>query len=317
MQPSIPQNPTSTESRTHELLPKGPNVPSALAAMNSADNTTTKPQVKHILSKELQLYFERVCASVLDETQPELRTAGLASLREDPGLSQLVPYFVQFIAEKVTHNLRDLFVLTQMLHVTEALTRNEKLNLTPYVASLVPPVLTCLIGRHLGTGIGSLDHFDLRDLAAGLLKWLCDKYAKYSHGLKPRLVRTLLKDWLDPKKGWGSHYGAILGLRAVGGREVVRRLVIPNLKEYGQLLEEDLQEGSVKKAEAEKVVRAILGALEGLVEDQPMMNGHSEEGQAEMRVRLVERVGEVIGNVIADSGHVALMRALLDGDFEV
>lgn len=133
VQPSIPQNPTSNEARNLELLPKGPNANPALAAMSGTDSTTTKPQVKHILSKELQLYFEKVCASVLDETQPEYRTAGLASLKEDPGLHQLVPYFVQFVAEKVTHNLKDLFVLTQMMLVTEALTRNDKLNLTPYV----------------------------------------------------------------------------------------------------------------------------------------------------------------------------------------
>jgi transcription initiation factor TFIID subunit 6 len=133
VQPTIPQNPTSNDSRNLELLPKGPNANSALAAMSGADNTATKPQVKHILSKELQLYFEKVCQFVLDETQEESRTAGLASLKDDPGLHQLVPYFVQFIAEKVTHNLKDLFVLTQMMNVTEALTSNDKLNLAPYV----------------------------------------------------------------------------------------------------------------------------------------------------------------------------------------
>ena len=136
VQPSIPQNPTSHDFRSVELLQKGPNANPALAAMNSADNATAKPQVKHILSKELQLYFEKVCSSVLDEAQPEYRSAGLASLKDDPGLHQLVPYFVQFISEKVTHNLKDLFVLTQMMHVTEALTKNEKLNLSPYVCFL-------------------------------------------------------------------------------------------------------------------------------------------------------------------------------------
>lgn len=113
-------------------MPKGPNVNPALAAMSSADSTTTKPQVKHILSKELQLYFERVCKGVLDEAW-EIRQAALGSLQQDPGLQQLVSYFVQFVAEKVTHNLKDTFVLGQMMHMTEALTKNEKLNLAPYV----------------------------------------------------------------------------------------------------------------------------------------------------------------------------------------
>ncbi|EXJ92110.1 transcription initiation factor TFIID subunit 6 [Capronia epimyces CBS 606.96] len=314
VQPSIPQNPTSNESRNLELLPKGPNANPALAAMTGADTTTTKPQVKHILSKELQLYFEKVCASVLDETQPEYRTAGLASLKDDPGLHQLLPYFVQFVAEKVTHNLKDLFVLTQMMLVIDALTRNSTLNLTPYVASLVPPVLTCLIGRTLGSGIGSLDHYELRDLAASLLGHLCHKYSKYSHNLKPRLARSLLKTFLDPTKPLGSHYGAILGLKAIGGAEVVRQLIIPNLKAFGELLDDDLQDSSVKKAEAEKVVSAILNALGTLVDDEiPMMNGHSEESANELRTKLVDTIGPVIGSRIADASHTTLAKAILEG----
>ena len=134
VQPSIPQNPTPTDARNVELLQKGPNVNPALAAMNSSDNTTTKPQVKHVLSKELQLYFAKVCESILDEVQRDYQTAALASLRDDPGLHQLVPYFVNFIADKVTHNIRDLFVLEQMMHMIDALTRNEKLYLPPYVS---------------------------------------------------------------------------------------------------------------------------------------------------------------------------------------
>jgi len=316
VQPSIPQNPTSNEARNLELLPKGPNANPALAAMTGTENTTTKPQVKHILSKELQLYFEKVCASVLDETQPEYRTAGLASLKDDPGLHQLVPYFVQFVAEKVTHNMKDLFVLTQMMLVTDALTRNEKLNLTPYVASMVPPVLTCLIGRSLGSGIGTLDHYDLRDLAASLLGHLCSKYSKYSHNLKPRLARSCLKTLLDPKKPFGSHYGAILGLKAIGGAEVVRQLIVPNLKAYGELLEEDISNDGMKKAEAEKVMSAILNALGSLIDDDiPTMNGHSEEVMDNMRTKLAEKVGTVVGNRIGDSGHTRLAKAVLEDNF--
>ena len=133
VQPSIPQNPAASDARNVELLPKGPNVNPAIAAMNSTDNTTTKPLVKHVLSKELQLYFEKVCESMLDEVQRDHRTTALATLRNDPGLHQLIPYFVVFVADRITHNMRDLFVLEQMMHMVDALTRNETLNLAPYV----------------------------------------------------------------------------------------------------------------------------------------------------------------------------------------
>lgn len=135
VQPSIPQNPTTADSRNQEMAPKGPGANSNLAAMSGNDNVSVKPLVKHILSKELQLYFEKICSALLDETNTEYQVAALASIRSDPGLHQLVPYFVQFIAEKITHNLRSLFMLTQMMQLTTAMLDNKNLYVDPYVCS--------------------------------------------------------------------------------------------------------------------------------------------------------------------------------------
>lgn len=127
VQPSIPQNPTSAESRN-----QGPGA-TKLSNLTGGDNVNVKPLVKHILSKELQIYFERVCGALLDESNKDFQVAALSSLRNDPGLHQLVPYFVQFISEKVTHNLKNIFILTQMMQLTSALIDNESLYLDPYV----------------------------------------------------------------------------------------------------------------------------------------------------------------------------------------
>lgn len=134
VQPSIPQNPTTADSRAQELVPKGPGANPNISAINGNDNVTVKPLVKHILSKELLLYFEKVCGALLDEANDEYRLAALASIRTDPGLHQLVPYFVQFIAEKVTHNLKDLFILTQMVNLTSSMLENDSLYVDPYVS---------------------------------------------------------------------------------------------------------------------------------------------------------------------------------------
>lgn len=133
VQPSIPQNPTTAESRNQELVPKGPGANSNAGAING-DNVAVKPLVKHILSKELLLYFEKICDALVDEASDEYRLAALASIRTDPGLHQLVPYFVQFLAEKVTHSLRNLFVLAQMMHFTMAMLENSSLYVDPYVS---------------------------------------------------------------------------------------------------------------------------------------------------------------------------------------
>lgn len=181
------------------------------------------------------------------------------------------------------------------------------------IASLIPPVLTCLVGRNLGSATGNLDHYALRDLSASLLRHLCRKYSRFSHNLKPRLARSCLKNFLDPKKPFGTHYGAILGLQAVGGPEVVRALVVPNLRDFEELLKEELDGNGAKKEEAEKVIAAILNVLGSLVDqDQPTMNGHSDEAATAVRAKLIDTIGEVIGGRIADAGHMPLARAILD-----
>ena len=59
-----------------------------------------------------------------------------ASLRRDPGLHSLLPYFAQFVAEKVTSNVGPnamLAVLSNMVLLTESLLANENLFPEPYL----------------------------------------------------------------------------------------------------------------------------------------------------------------------------------------
>jgi len=295
---------------------------SSVSALAGGDNITLKPAVKHILSKELQLYFERICSAILSppNTAPttngttssdEYRLAALASLRTDPGLHQLVPYFIQFVAEKVTHNLRDLFTLTQMLHLVSAILENPSLYIDPYVASLVPPVLTCLIGRRLGPSITDTPpgaHFSVRDLAASLLIFIAKKYGKTSHTLKPRLARTMLKEWLDPQKPLGTHYGALMGLQGITGAEGVRTLVLPNLRAYDEVLREGMEDEG-KSVDAEAVVVAIVRGLEKLEADWA---GMTKAESGDEREKVVEKVGEIVGGRVVELGRPRMVAAILD-----
>ena len=314
VQPTISQNPTPADSRTQDLVPKGPGANPNMAAISGNDNVTVKPLIKHILSKELQLYFNNVCTAILDENNDEYRVAALASVRSDPGLHQLVPYFVQFIADKVTHHAKSLFVLTQTMHLVSAMLDNKNLYIDPYIASMVPPVLTCLIGRHLGTAIEPLDHLPLRNLAAALIAHICKKYAKSSHTLKPRLARTCLKHFLDPAKPLGTNYGGIIGLQAIAGTEGVRALILPNLKEYENLIREPLEDdGSPKQAEAEAVLTALVGALQMLESDTiELTNGYASGDTVEQRRRLEDKVGPLIAGRVMQMGRPKFAKAIIE-----
>lgn len=141
------QNPTPADLKSSEYQNStsttgGP--ASSLAAATAAEGLETKLQVKHVLSKELQLYFEKLVNALTNEETESVRETAIASLRNDPGLHQLVPYLVAFIAEKVlpilvdvkiqiTHNLKNILMLNVMLQTIWALLDNRNVNIEPYV----------------------------------------------------------------------------------------------------------------------------------------------------------------------------------------
>jgi transcription initiation factor TFIID subunit 6 len=321
VQPTTSQNPSPNEIRGVDLVPKT-GVNPALAVMAGQDSSTTKPLVKHHLSQESQLYFERVMSSCLQEDTPELRQAALASLRDDGGLSNLLPYFTQYISEKVTHAAATpntaLMTLRTMLHVTDALSRNASLNLAPYIPSLIPSILTCLVGRRLGPP-NNTEHFGVRRLAASLLSHICKRYGPSSANLKPRLARSCLRALLEPKKPYGVYYGALYGLKAVGGAEVVRKLVVPNLKDFSELIEDGagVEAGSNRAEEREEVIKAVVDALGSLLEEEvdTMMNGHSEDG---LRTKLTDKIGEMLAERILAGGEAGekLAKAVVDDSYD-
>jgi transcription initiation factor TFIID subunit 6 len=244
-----------------------------------------------------------------------------------------VTYLITFFAEKVTHSLKNLFVLTQMMQATAALLSNPTIYLDPYIASIVPPVLTCLVGKHLGpspaitmassdstmtNGISlpatsnSLAHFALRDLAASILSHICKRYAETSTTLKPRIARTCLKQFMDPAKPFGTHYGAVIGLLGIAGQDGVRLLLLPNLRLYDSILKEGLAE-ETRKAETEMVIRALMQGLSRL-EDGAVGLVNGVGNSEDVRDRLAEKVGDVLAERVAASGRPKLVTAVLEAD---
>ncbi|KAH8654027.1 hypothetical protein BGZ60DRAFT_460428 [Tricladium varicosporioides] len=318
VQPSIPQNPTTAESRATELVPKGPGANPSLAALAGNDHVAFKPLVKHVVSKELILFFDKIRGAILDEEVDaevvSLRESALESVRSDPGLHQLVPYFVQFVAEKVTHSLNNTFVLRQMMELTAAMIANKSLFIDPYVAALVPPVLTCLVGRNLGPeNVDNLkDQFQLRDLAASLIGQISRKYAESSMQLRPRLARTCLKYFLDPSRSPGEHYGAINGLSTIGGPEAIRSILIPNIKPFEYVLNKASSERGENDEGIRMVVAAIMKAVTSIAESSSSTLTNGTNGAGTEAGVIEEFLGPVIGRRVVALGNHKLNKAILE-----
>ena len=202
-----------------------------------------------------------------------------------------------------------------MLGLVEAVVRNESLHIDAYVASLIPPILTCLIGRHLGGEDSSpekiKEKYHLRDLAASLLNKIVIKYGKSSGELQTRLTRTCLKAFLEPVRTLGEHYGAVIGIINVGGAPAVTSLIIPNLKPFEYVLNKE-REGVASEIGIKMLIAALMKAVMMLSPPEGMRitngtNGHSEEGR-----QVEEYLGSVIGGRVAASGNHALVKAVLE-----
>ncbi|KAI8291934.1 Transcription initiation factor TFIID subunit 6 [Colletotrichum sp. SAR11_57] len=318
VQPSIPQNPTTAESRSQELVPKGPGANPALAALAGNDSISFRPAVKHVVSKELILYFEKVQNAILDDNPDEevgrLRQAALASVRDDPGLHQLIPYFINFVANQVTHRLDDVFILRQSMELTLALIQNKKLFLDPYANSIAAPVLTCILSRKIGAEDGSdavKEQYKLREFSASLLGEIARKYSASNNLLRPKLVRTCLKFFMDPDKPPAAHFGAISGVASAGGPEAVRVLVLKCLRAYHDNILQPLKEKG-EGIDFEMLVGGILKAISTMAESDKIpvngVNGSVDNYANELN----EFIGPILGARVLSSGNSRVIRQILD-----
>jgi transcription initiation factor TFIID subunit 6 len=92
-------------------------------------------------------------------------------------------------------------------------------------------------------------------------------------------------------------------------------LILPNLKAYDQVLRPGLEDEQ-KKDQAERVAVALFRGLEQLEKDSANASNGHPEGQA-LKDRLVEVVGEVLGERVFRVGRPSLISAVLERDISV
>ncbi|KAL9236260.1 hypothetical protein vseg_010953 [Gypsophila vaccaria] len=260
VQPAIPENPpaeASSDGKKLDCKEEGPPI-------------DIKLPVKHVLSRELQLYFDKINELTACKSDTVLFKEALRSLATDAGLHPLVPYFICFITDEVSRNLTKLDLLFALMRVVRSLLQNQHIHLEPYLHQLMPSILTCLVAKRLGNKISD-NHWELRNFTASLVATICRRFGHVYHTLQPRVTRTLLHAFLDPTKSLAQHYGAIQGLGALGPN-VVRLLILPNLLPYMQLLEPQMQleeqKNEIKRQEAWRIYGALLFAAGLCMHDQ-------------------------------------------------
>ncbi|KAI0782118.1 transcription initiation factor TFIID complex 60 kDa subunit [Abortiporus biennis] len=334
VQPLIPENPPAIPRETDVAPTKDtkvngtsslfPLTPPSSEPIHSTKKLQSPPQqpqqlVKQVLSRELQLYYNRLTTSLLPPTSDTTkRAAALASLRNDAGLQALLPYLVRWVGDGVVKTLKEGAgsdnegrVLGVLLDVICAILDNSTLFVEPYLHQLLPPILSVLLHSSLPWQHST----HLRTLSAQTLSHLLTKYSTTYPSLSPRIMKTLLLALVSKGKSFGTREGAIRGLMGVG-KEAVRK----GLLEGGgaRVVGSELSMSSGKSTGEKALVDAVVGALSLIHPPTTSPQFSHPETDPTTITRLREIVGDFFAERIQkDSGWTRGILAGSLGDVDV
>ncbi|MGH0169933.1 UNVERIFIED_CONTAM: hypothetical protein FKN15_057987 [Acipenser sinensis] len=161
--------------------------------------------------------------SLTDDLLKYYQQVALQDLQTNSKIAALLPYFVHVVSgvKSVSHDLEQL---SRLLHMVKSLVQNPFLYLGSYIKSLVSSVMYCIL-EPLAASINPLnDHWTLRDYAALLLSHIFWAHGDLVGGLYHQILLSLQKVLSDPVRPLCSHYGAVVGLHALGWKRWVWKL---------------------------------------------------------------------------------------------
>eukprot|EP00761_Pharyngomonas_kirbyi_P000328 gb/GECH01000328.1/.p1 GENE.gb/GECH01000328.1/~~gb/GECH01000328.1/.p1 ORF type:complete len:572 (+),score=78.98 gb/GECH01000328.1/:1-1716(+) len=259
---------SKTEESSDKGVPPETTVLDGESGSDGEKGRQVKQLVKHVVSAELQKYYEKVTEAIKSTSKTsgsvEMRRIALETLATTPGVHQLLPYFCRFVVDEVAANLRSLDTLCNLMELVRALLANPHVHIELYLHQLMPAILTCLVGKRL-CHKDYEDHWRLRDMAAEIVASICRSYGTAYHTLQPRITKTMLHAFLDTERPHTTHYGAIVGLTALGPHVTQLLLLEPprscNLVVFVRMLGPHLLSDSpVQRLEAMKCYGALLRA---------------------------------------------------------
>ena len=234
----------------------------------SAYGTNIGKGLKHVVSEELQTYFQTVTDAVVKNERVMLDPI-LTSLMSDPGLQPLIPYFASFIKKQSSEKevYGDISRCQTLVDLIQCLVVNPHILWERYLHQVLPIVITFLVRNKMGR-VGD-DHWQVRRHAGRVLAMMCDKLEneKSSVDLQTKVARILVtKGLMDATKALTSHYGSIVGCSFLG-EEVCRHVLLPIAPAYIAMLRQALEDKSnpLLVMEGLRCLEALTGALGNLV----------------------------------------------------
>jgi transcription initiation factor TFIID subunit 6 len=208
VQPPIQQNPVLIEKPTIK--------PDSLSTYQ--EELELKQQHKHLLTKELSMYFDKILQTM--DTDPQV---AITCLLNESGIQQLVPYFIHHFKLEMRKESENERAIDTILEMYSSLLNNKYIFIDPYIHEILPPILSCVIGNF------SSD--EIRLSASEIVKHIYETFGFKYKSLAPRIINFLRKNWLDPSKSEDSQFGSLLCLSMLSN-QVVSDHVACKMSEY-------------------------------------------------------------------------------------
>ena len=274
-QPQIPQNPSLLTETIHGHG-DGDDLTETIAL---ADGPAVGPvQVQRLqsslLSEELLLYYVRLTTSMeRGGATPHSRQeqdAVLASVAQDAGLQELVPFMVRYTQQELyKHSPTNVDHCRTLIRLAQAFLTNAHLHLELYLHELLPALMTCVVSKRDMAAASTpatahANHWALRREAAAVLVQACQVFGQEYVTLKARVLKALVEAATPTNESIPSRYGGMIGIMFFGAKAIDAFLLptlLPSWRAWQAALDKHLDAAQEHKFAIQMCQRAALDAL--------------------------------------------------------
>ncbi|KAJ3186207.1 hypothetical protein HDU85_007647 [Gaertneriomyces sp. JEL0708] len=300
VQPAIVQNPTGADVS----IPPSRTILSASNQQVVPSVAHQDTPVEHVITRELQLYYEKTTECILSPSEED-RTIAINSLATDAAvMKDLAPYYVEFIADQLSSNLKNLTVARSMMRLTRAILDNPSNKVETVLHQLIPSILTCIVHKSVGvqtSPTSTFTHFDLRELSAALIAHILHRYSSSYTTLHPRITKTLLRAFIDSSKSLPTLFGALVGLAAIG-RQTVQVILLPNLPAFEKRVTEAMAGTDTTRKDGEVLWAKMTQVLVDYWRAEQSERTGASDSAEDLRREIAEKCGGFSEEVIRSLG---------------
>jgi hypothetical protein len=254
----------------NHVLPKSIERPSLFSAQLAppgfdghrfySDKSDQQTTLRDQISPELRDYFGSMI-DLFDADSDESLDALSAALTGDAGIQPLLPLLLQFMAGRLTLNLRDTSTVRKVALLGLALVNNMSLPIHFFVHALVRTAMTVLLRYETGPSID--EDIEVRHISANFLYEICVRCASGFPTIAAVAQNALIAAWLNPQATHPSQLGAFIGICRFGRQAVVR--LLPHIRGYLRPIKRELALGNPAKG---PIIATVLVDLRQLLESQ-------------------------------------------------